>query len=310
MASHPRDIAAFAAQRAQAGEGVALIFVTAVEGGSVRAPGLRMAVDVAGDAAGFVSNGCVESDLVTIARAAIADNEVVPVAYGRGSGRIDVVLPCGGRIDLLVVPVSPAHHAALGALADQDRASGAIVLWRDGRFLWQVGEGGAAAGDWRFAVRPKIRLVVVGSGHEAVLLARLAVAADMAVELVSPDDATLVQAACNGVAARGIAGLSSTVDLAADPGTAIALMFHDHEWEQRILLDALAGPAFYVGALGSVRAHQRRTEALRAAGCPDAAMARLKAPIGLVPRLRDPHLLAVSVLAEIAAEFQARFTAF
>jgi len=37
---------------------------------------------------------------------------------------------------------------------------------------------------------------------------------------------------------------------------------------------------------------------------------RIKAPIGLVHRLRDPNLLAAAVIAEIAAAFQARFTAF
>lgn len=310
MASHPRDIAAFALRHAQAGRGVALVFVTAVEGGSVRAPGLRMAVTADGAWVGFVSNGCVEADLVATARSAIKDDTVVTAAYGRGSGRIDVVLPCGGRIELLVVPVAPRHHAALAALVAAARVRGAIYLATDGALGWHVERAPGPGTGWHFALHPKIRLVVVGSGHEALLLARLAAAADMVVELVSPDDRMLAQAAGFGLAARAIAGLSSTVDLAADPGTAVALMFHDHEWEQRILLDALSGPAFYVGALGSYRAHQRRVEALRAAGCDPAALGRLKAPIGLVPRLRDPGLLAVSVLAEVAAEFQARFTAF
>ena len=94
------------------------------------------------------------------------------------------------------------------------------------------------------------------------------------------------------------------VDLRIDGGTAIALMFHDHEWEQMALLKALDTDAFYVGALGSWRAHARRVEGLVASGCSDEGIARIKAPIGLVHRLRDPHLIAASVIAEIAAAFR------
>ncbi|MBC2665978.1 XdhC family protein [Novosphingobium flavum] len=308
MVSHPRDIAAFALQRV--GGGVALVFVTSVEGGSVRAPGLRMAVAADGEAVGFVSNGCVESDLVAAARRAIAKGAPASLAYGRGSGRIDIVLPCGGRIELLVVPVGPDQLAVLEALTGDERAAGTILLGPGGTIGWAAPEAAAPVGGWAFALHPRIRLVVVGSGHEALLLARLGAASDMAAELVSPDEPSLAAARRAGLPARALSGLSSPVALGADPGTAIALMFHDHEWEQRVLLEALAGPAFYIGALGSVRAHDRRAEALAAAGCDAAAIGRIRAPIGLVPRLRDPNLLAVSVLAEIAATFQSRFTAF
>lgn len=310
LASHPRDIARFAAACASAGEAAALVFVTAVEGGSVRAPGLRMAIAADGRTAGYVSNGCVEGDLVARANAAIADGAVAAVSYGRGSGTFDIVLPCGGRIDLLIVPLSAGRAAALGPMVAAERASGVLSLAADGTIAWSADRAGAPPAEWHFPVNPKVRLLVVGTGAEALVLAQLAGAADMPVEVISPDEATLGQAGRMGFATQEIRGLSSAPDLAADPATAIALMFHDHEWEQRILLDALSGPAFYVGALGSRRAHERRVASLAAAGCPAAAIARIKAPIGLVQRLRDPHLLAASVLAEVAAEFQARFTAF
>ena len=161
-----------------------------------------------------------------------------------------------------------------------------------------------------YMVRPKIPLLIVGSGVEALALAHLASGADMQVELVSPDDITLTRARDAGIPVRELRGLSSPVDLRIDGGTAIALMFHDHEWEQMALLKALDTDAFYVGALGSRRAHARRVEGLIASGCSNEGIARIKAPIGLVHRLRDPHLIAASVIAEIAAAFQERFTAF
>jgi xanthine dehydrogenase accessory factor len=83
-----------------------------------------------------------------------------------------------------------------------------------------------------------------------------------------------------------------------DEHTAVACLFHEHEWEGPLLLNALRGPAFYVGALGSRQTQQRRVEALAALGANAAEIARLKGPIGLFPS-QDPRSLAVSALAEI-----------
>ena len=68
------------------------------------------------------------------------------------------------------------------------------------------------------------------------------------------------------------------------------------------LAEALASPAFYVGAQGSLRSHRARVQALREMGVADADIARLRGPIGLIPSARDPQVLAVSVLAEILSE--------
>jgi xanthine dehydrogenase accessory factor len=270
-----------------------------------------MAITADGHCLGFVSNGCVEADLIATARRAIAAGEAVAVSYGRGSGKIDVVLPCGGRVDLLVVPVGPDQRGALAAMvadAGAARRGGILTLDEWGAIGWTTGDAGAEF--HAFTVHPRIRLVVVGAGSEALFLARLGAASDMAVELHSPDEQTLRRAAALGLAAREMTGLSSPAGLAADPVTAVAVMFHDHEWERVVLAEALSGPAFYIGALGSRRAHAARLAMLAEAGVPPGAAARISAPIGLVHRLRDPNLLAAAVIAEIAAAFQARFTAF
>lgn len=310
LLNHPRDIAAFAHCCLRVGMGVALVFVTAVEGGSLRAPGLRMAIAADGRTIGFVSNGCVEADLIARAHEARARQRAIAVAYGSGSGKLDIVLPCGGRVDILIVPANASHEPALRAMAGSSRVSGTLELMPAGAMRWKRATPVASEHAWAFMVHPKIRLLVFGAGSEALLLARLGDAADMEVEIRSPDAPTVARAAKLGLSANTLQGLSAPLDFAADEITAVALMFHDHEWEQRILLGALAGPAFYIGALGSHRAHLRRVDALMASGCPARAIARIKAPIGLVHRLRDPNLLAASVLAEIAAAFQKRFVAF
>lgn len=308
MLSHPRDVAAFALRHS--GTGSALVFVTAVAGGSVRAPGLRMAVSAEGETIGFVSNGCVEADLTAVARDAIREGRYIETAYGRGSGKIDIVLPCGGRVDLAIVPVGPKNVAALEALIASGRQSGELTVSADGHLAWTAASTPVPSSDYRFTIHPKIRLIVAGVGTEALLLARLAAVADMEVEVLSPDEPTLARARALGLRVQAIRGLSSTVELAADSLTALALMFHDHEWEARLLTQAIKGPAFYVGALGSRRAHENRVATLAQLGCSAGDIARIKAPIGMVHQLREPNLLAASVLAEISAEFKSAFGQF
>jgi xanthine dehydrogenase accessory factor len=50
-----------------------------------------------------------------------------------------------------------------------------------------------------------------------------------------------------------------------------------------------------------VRTHRERCERLRGMGVPEAHIARIKGPIGLIDRAREPGMLALSVLAEIGA---------
>jgi xanthine dehydrogenase accessory factor len=66
-------------------------------------------------------------------------------------------------------------------------------------------------------------------------------------------------------------------------------------------MPSLAGPAFYVGALGSKRTQEKRRARLLAAGVTEAQLARLRAPIGLDLGGRSPEEIALSVIAEIVA---------
>lgn len=94
-------------------------------------------------------------------------------------------------------------------------------------------------------------------------------------------------------------------ELPLDADTAVACLFHEHEWEGELLLKALRSPAFYVGALGSRQTQRTRAEVLTALGATAEEMAKLKGPIGLFPS-QDPRSLAVSALAEIVQVRTAR----
>jgi len=143
-----------------------------------------------------------------------------------------------------------------------------------------------------------LRLVLAGRGWEIVAMSQLAQTADVDLVVASQETATLEF--CRPYADQLIALTvpAAPPALPLDAHTAVACLFHEHEWEAPLLLDALRSPAFYVGALGSRQTHERRVETLRALGAGAEDIARLKGPIGLFAS-RDPRSLAVSALAEI-----------
>ena len=86
-----------------------------------------------------------------------------------------------------------------------------------------------------------------------------------------------------------------------DASTAVATLTHDPKLDDPALATALQSPAFYVGALGSRKTHQRRLNRLKERGVPEAALARIAAPIGLPIGARTPDQIALAIMAEVVA---------
>jgi xanthine dehydrogenase accessory factor len=90
-----------------AGHRVAVARVVDIEGSGPRDPGAAMAVNEAGEVAGSVSGGCVESAVVTEALKILA-GEVEPriVTFGYSDDDAFAVgLTCGGIIRLFIEPL-------------------------------------------------------------------------------------------------------------------------------------------------------------------------------------------------------------
>ena len=86
-----------------------------------------------------------------------------------------------------------------------------------------------------------------------------------------------------------------------DERTVICVLTHDDKFDVPLLRLALGLDVGYVGAMGSRRSHERRLDALRAAGVPADALARLHSPIGLDLGASTPQETALSILAEVLA---------
>lgn len=91
-----------------------------------------------------------------------------------------------------------------------------------------------------------------------------------------------------------------------DADTAIVAFTHDEKFDLPLLMQALRGPACYIGIMGSRRTTAMRIDQLRNAGVDEQALGRLCAPIGLDIGARTPRETAVAIAAEIVALRNAR----
>lgn len=284
------------------GSGVLAVIVN-VEGPSYRPVGACMAISGTGERTGTLSSGCIEADIVLHARDVLVSGSPVQIRYGRGSPFRDIELPCGGGLDILLLP--DPDSVVLAAICAAQTARQPFTLCIDpktgGLSACEEGPTGWRDGWFRLRFRPELRFAVFGKGPEASTFAALVQSAGYPNLLLSPDHETLDHGAQAGCPTRHLVEATFPQDLAIDPWTAVVLFFHDHEWEPPILGTALAGPAFYIGAQGSQRARDARNLALEAEGVRPAHLAQLRGPIGLVASARDARTLAVSVLAEVLA---------
>lgn len=304
LAISPADILHFAHKHA--GAGAVLVTLVGIAGSSPRALGAQMAMTADGDYRGSFSGGCIEAAIVAEARAALDEGKTRLVRFGNGSPYIDIRLPCGGGIDLLFTPHPDA--AALSAiLATLDkRKPAAMRLSRAGICAADptTVETGRHGDEFGVIYVPRVRILAMGHGDALTATARLAhfFGAETRAFSSSKDDVTTLSA--EGIAATLLDG-HSLPTIEADPWTAFAFLFHDHDWEDMLLPWALRQPHLFVGAIGGRQSRANRIEMLRSHGLQTSKLVRFGMPAGLIPQARDPATLALSIVSEIIGAYHA-----
>lgn len=307
IATAPIDILRFVLACSDEGVASVLVTLTAIEGSAPRAIGAQMAVAADGRYAGSLSGGCIEAAVVAEAIGTLTKGQVKRVRYGIGSPYFDIRLPCGGGIDLLFHPY-PDNDAIAEAVSRHDRRAMAVLHLSDGGVQAAAADDQAESTGWqddifRLAYRPQLRIVMLGQGEELAAVARLAGGWGADVSILSPDRQTLAALKSDGFATTELMARTHLPPVMTDRWTAIISVFHDRDWEEHLLPQALALPSFYVGAIGSRRIQDIRIEALRAADVPAALRHKLQTSVGLIPATRDPATLALSTLAQIVQEY-------
>ena len=295
-------------------ERFALATVVATRRSAPRPVGSKLAVSEGGELAGSVSGGCVENEVYGAAREVLDGAPPQLLSYGISDDQaLSVGLPCGGEIDVYVqVPDPEVVERVLGVVASEERAvvltdleTGEQQLVRDAEL--ERGRSRLVELDGRrvFAdvYGPPPRLLVFGAVDTAEALCRAAkaigwrtIVADARGKFATPER---IPSADELVVAWPDEALAR---VQPDHATAVVVLTHDDRFDIPALQGALAGEAFYVGALGSRRNQARRRERLLEAGVPEEAVDRISGPAGLDIGADTPAETALSILAEILAE--------
>ncbi|HEX3595849.1 MAG TPA: XdhC/CoxI family protein [Polyangiaceae bacterium] len=316
-----------------AGRRVAMATVIKTWGSAPRPVGSQLAVNDRTAFVGSVSGGCVESATVRAALDAMKEGRPRRLSFGVSRSDVfDVGLTCGGEIQLFVECVTrdrelferlrrarSSHQSVVVATALDD---GRHVLFPDGRLeldstdgadaaaLQEAGYGAHRRGEstlfacggteWFLHVRhPPRRLLIVGAVHIAQALAPMAALNGFHVTLVDPRGAFATPERFPGVELVLRWPDEVMAELAPDHRTAVVVLAHDPRLDDPALACALDSNAFYVGALGSRRAHADRLDRLASRGVPPERFGRIHGPVGLAIGAVTTAEIATSIMADI-----------
>lgn len=273
----------------------ALVTILATEGSAPRGPGARMVVTETG-LAGTIGGGKLEHLSLDQARAILA---LEPGSWRVQDYPLGPLLGqcCGGRVRLLV--------ERLAELPEQD---GPFEVELSERVVRRPLASGAAPSEALNARGPlptagarfleviendALPVSLFGAGHVGRAIA--ARAAGLPLHLawydIRPEAAETP-----GVALASEDEMVACA-AAAQEGTAVVIMTHDHGLDYRLTAAALGGRAHYVGLIGSQTKRARFLHRLAADGL---NATRLTCPIGL-PGIkgREPEVIAIATLAQL-----------
>lgn len=147
---------------------------------------------------------------------------------------------------------------------------------------------------------PPPRLVVIGAVHISQALAPMARIAGFDVTIIDPRTAFATAERFPDVSLLAEWPDEALPKVGLDPFTALVALSHDPKIDDQPITMSLTTGCFYVGALGSRKTHVKRLERLGSErGLDDAALSRIRAPIGLNIGAKSPAEIAVAILAQI-----------
>ena len=142
-------------------------------------------------------------------------------------------------------------------------------------------------------------IVIVGAVHIAQALAALAVPAGYRVRVIDPRTPYAADERFAGITLERAWPDEALARRPLTAHSALVALAHDPKLDDMALAAGLRSPAFYVGALGSMRTHARRLARLEAAGLAQSELAKIHGPVGLAIGARAPAEIAIAILAEL-----------
>lgn len=271
---------------------------------------------------GSVSGGCVEVDVLVEAADVMASGKPKLLEFGVSEETAwRAGLPCGGKIKVMVEPLTRADIGMIDEILAARRARRTVVVTTriaDGqRRLYKADSASPpevvehlSSGSIGLLERPDgevfvqplvppLRIIVAGATHIGQVFAELARQVGYSVTVVDPRSVFATEERFGAAAAVAEWPEVSFDKLGLDARTAVVALTHAAHIDDEALTAALRSPCLYIGALGSRGTHAKRLERLAAAGFTAEELARIHAPIGLAIGAKGPAEIAVSILAEI-----------
>jgi len=142
-------------------------------------------------------------------------------------------------------------------------------------------------------------LVVIGAVHIAQALATMAGPAGYRVRVIDPRALYASKERFPGIVLQREWPDDALAQQPLTAHSALIALAHDPKLDDEGLAAALNSPAFYIGALGSVRTHERRLARLETQGFSAEQLFRIRGPVGLAIGARSPAEIAIAILAEL-----------
>lgn len=294
--------------------------IVAVEGSAYRRPGALMMMAADGQMLGTISGGCLEGDLFM---------RVEPLFSGAPGQIVDYDLAeddmwslgigCKGRIKVWVWPAEPNGRSGkiveallrAGGVLAASLPNGPLTAWVPGdpwpedprladrmRDAWDGASPTLHNDVYVRAWRPAPRLILVGAGHDAEPVARLAQEVGFQVTVVDPRSEFNDGRRFPGC--RHLVMEASALTLQTHPDLADAfwvVMNHHKDRDRQALQTALEFTPRFVGALGP----WNRTEELLESLGDTLDWSSVHGPLGLDLGAETPFEVAMSIVSELMA---------
>lgn len=316
------------AQALAAGRGAVLCSIVESSGSTPRGAGAKMLVPAQGETAGTVGGGAVEYAAIQTAleihkthAARLKDFCLAP------NEAADLGMICGGDVRILFQYLDPSRlplaEAVLSLLEGECDAWLVTALTGDHadlglydrehglRFLETAADVKSLlrrkpvfqAGETALYAEPlcsRGQVYVFGGGHVSQALVPVLARLDFRVTVVE-ERPQFADPALFPDAGQVLLGdywnIGRTVAL--QPWDYAVVLTRGHQGDYALLEQLLRQPLAYVGCIGSRRKVAATAQRLRDAGVPEAAITRLRSPIGLEIGAETPAEIAISIAAQL-----------
>jgi xanthine dehydrogenase accessory factor len=289
----------------RAGRRTILVFVVDHSGSVPGVTGTRVVVSDSAFA-GTIGGGAAEKELIERAQHHPGGAEIFRFRHTpRGGGTL-----CSGVQDFAIILLTQQDERNVQAIVEtlEHHRTGTLCLTSDG-LDFRPGETrphsfAADDGSWEYSgpIGIEDTLYIIGGGHVGLALSRVAATLPFHIVVLDnrPDLPTM--AANRWAHQQRVVDYHSIGDHVMEGGRSwVVIMTFGHVHDREVL-EGLIGKEFaYLGLMGSEAKVRQMFAAMVEDGIPEAALAGVRAPLGVPIGSHTPEEIAISVAAEIVA---------